>query len=150
MTPYIRALRAITATVFQRVYRPTVWVIGGSLVLLWIGIIILASSVTPWWLVFLVILIPLTLVATVLAVVLWLLSQRLFPRHLTRGERSKILEFSDKILRVAEIRATPVPIIVALIAKDIFRGKKSSYLEGIISDSTSLRDDFTTIRDMFV
>ena len=150
MTAYIRALRAITATVFQRVYRPLVWVIGGILLTAWIVLILLGSQVSAWWFILLIVFVPLTIIVVGIAIVLWLLSQRLFPRHLAKEERVKILQFSDKLLRVAELRATPMPLMVAMIAKDLVRGKKSSYIEGVITDSTSLKHDFVAIRDLFV
>lgn len=149
MNPYIRALRAITATVFQRVYRPLVWIIGGILTLLCVSIIALMYYATPWWGIAFIILIPIILLFGTVSIILWLLSQRLLPRRLMHSERQQILEFSDKLLRVAELRATPLPVIVGLIAKDLIRGKKSSYLEGIIADSGSLKSEFTKIRDLF-
>lgn len=48
----------------------------------------------------------------------------LFPRHLAKEERVKIFQFSDKLLRVAELRATPMPLMVAMIAKDLLREKR--------------------------
>lgn len=150
MTPYIRALRAITATVFQRVYRPVAWIVGGILLLIWIGFCLLGGLVSHWWFLAFILIVPLTIVAVVAALVIWTLSKRLMPRAVTNGEREQILGFSDKVLRVAELRATPVPMMVFLIAKDLVRGKNSRYLEGVIDDSTSLKRDFVTIRDLFV
>ncbi len=150
MTPYIRALRAITATVFQRVYRPVVWVIGGILFVLVVVTTILGITVNAWWFMLYIALLPLTLIAVLAAVVLWLLSQKLQPRVITRAERQTIHAFSDKVLRVAEVRSTPWPIMALLVAKDIARGKKSSYIENIINDSSSLKQDFVAIRNLFI
>ena len=150
MTPYIRALRAITATVFQRVYRFVAAIIAIILLLLWVLSLYLELAVSGWWFLLIAILVPLTIIVVVIATILWLLSQRLLPRTLEKAEKAEVLAFSDKILRVAEVRATPLPIMLFLIAKDIVRGKKSSFVEGVIADSSSLKADFTKIKDRFV
>lgn len=151
MTPYIRAIRALTATVFQRVYRPVAWVIGGILCLLLVFTIWLSTTVSSWWWLLLILLIPLVIIVILVGIVLWILSQRLLPRRLERTERVSIERFADKvIMRIAEVRATPPPVLVFFIAKDVIRGKKSTYLEGIIEDSTSLKQDFLEIRNLFI
>ena len=150
MTPYIRALRAITATVFQRVYRFVAVIIAIILLLLWALVFYLGIAVSGWWFMVLIALIPLTIIVIVIATILWFLSKRLLPRTLEKSEKAEVLAFSDKILRVAEVRATPLPIMLFLIAKDIVRGKKSSFVEGVIADSSSLKADFTKIKDRFV
>ena len=124
MSPYILALRAITATVFQRVYRPVVWVVSALLVVIFVIVVLLAALYSPWWLVTLLIIIPLGLVFALIATVLWIASKKLLPRSIDRSERKQITEFSDKIMRVVEVRATPFPVMAAFIAKDIVRGKK--------------------------
>jgi hypothetical protein len=149
MSPYILALRAITATVFQRVYRPVIWVVSALLVVIFVIVALLAALYTPWWLVALLIIIPLGLVFTLIATVLWIASKKLLPRSIDRTERKQITEFSDKIMRVVEVRATPFPVMAAFIAKDIVRGKKSNYIEGIIDDSKTLKSDFTAIKALF-
>jgi hypothetical protein len=149
MSPYILALRAITATVFQRVYRPVVWVVSALLVVIFVIVVLLAAIYSPWWLVALLIIIPLGLVFTLIATVLWIASKKLLPRSIDRTEHKQITEFSDKIMRVVEVRATPFPVMAAFIAKDIVRGKKSSYIEGIIDDSKTLKSDFTAIKALF-
>ncbi|HPQ82635.1 MAG TPA: hypothetical protein PL191_02735 [Candidatus Saccharimonas sp.] len=124
MSPYILALRAITATVFQRVYRPVVWVVSALLVVIFVIVVLLAALYSPWWLVALLIIIPLGLVFALIATVLWIASKKLLPRSIDNTERKQITKFSDKIMRVVEVRATPFPVMAAFIAKDIVRGKK--------------------------
>ena len=150
MTPYIRAIRALTATVFQRVYRPVAWVIGGILCLLLVLTIWLGTTVSAWWWFLLIVLIPLVMIAILVGIVLWTFSQKLLPRRLERTERASIEGFTDKVMRITEVRATPPPVLVFLIAKDVIRGKKSSYLEGVIEDPTSLKQDFLAIRNLFI
>lgn len=149
MTPYIQALRAITFTTFRALFIPAAWIVGGSLVVLVILDILLAVMYSTWWLLFLIILIPLVLLALVIGAILWAIARRMAPRALSPEERRCITTFTDKLKRIAEARATPLPIIVILIAKDVVRGKKSDYLENMINDSTTLKQDFMEITALF-
>ncbi len=149
MNSSILALRALTAVFFQRIFKPIMFIGAAILVLLWILVIYLGGWVDPWWFLLFFILMPLTLVATALSAALWFLSNKLLPRKLAKQEREQLLTVTDKVIRVAEVRATPPPLMAFLIAKDVIRGRKSSYLEGIIVDTSSLRTDIASIRTMF-
>ncbi len=149
MTPYIQALRAITATVFRRLFRPILWVLSGVAIILLLGVIALGIWVNTWWLLLLIILIPLVLIAGGILVLLWWLSGKLLPRHVSVSEQQQLLGFADKLIRFAELRSTPLPVMAALIAKDVVRGKKSSFVEDLINDSKGLKGDVTALRDMF-
>lgn len=144
-----KALRAITYVVFRRLFIPICWVVIGIIVVLWTITLLLGLSVDSSWLWALILLAPLTFAVTIVLTALWLLSKQLAPRRLSREERQGIAAFTDKILRLAETRATPWPVIAALIAKDVVRGRRSSYIEGLISDSKSLKSDFTEIKRLF-
>ena len=148
MQASIQAIRAITFVTFRRIFLPIIWVGAGILVMLWV-VAILAITVEISWLWVFVVLIPLSLVAAAIGSVVWLAALRIAPRKLNHADRSQLTEFTDKIFALAEVRATPWPLIVAFIAKDIVRGKKSSYIEGIIQDSKSLKSDFVAIRQLF-
>ena len=149
MTPYIQALRAITFTTFRKLFIPAVWIVASFIALLLVATILLAIYFSPWWLLLLVLVVPLALVATIVGLLLWAIAARMRPRQLTGEESAKINDFTGKITRIAETRATPVPIIVFLIAKDVARGQKSRYVENLINDSTSLKSDFAEIAAMF-
>ncbi len=149
MKPTIQAFRALTAVIFQHMFIPIAWVVGAVFGLLYLLTIYLGGWVHPLWWLLLIVLMPLTLVVTAVGAAAWYLSTRLIPRPLTPAERSEIGEAADKIVRVAEVRATPVPLLFILIAKDIVRGKNSSYIESVVNDTTSLKSTFMNIRAMF-
>ena len=150
MKATIQTFRALTATVFRRAFIPAAWIVGSVITALYLLTFYLGGWVHPFWWLLLVVLMPVTLVVVALAAAAWYLSGRLFPRPLTVAEQTQIKDFSDKIIRVAEVRATPIPIVFMLIAKDVIRGKNSSYIESIVDDSASLKDDFLSLRNMFV
>jgi hypothetical protein len=149
MNASFRALRAITAILFQRIFKPVAWIGVGILVVLFALVIYLGDWVHPAWFLLFIILIPLAFIATAIALALWYLSRRLLPRPLSSSERGILLSFADKILKIVEVRATPVPLLVAMIAKDVIRGRNSSYIEELVRDSSSLKSDFQTAKRMF-
>lgn len=149
MDSTIRAVRAISALLFQRIFRVVIIVIGIVVAIIWIGVIVLAAKVSGWWLLSLIVVAPLSLILAAICLALWALSNRLLPRKMTTEERGVIYGFTDKIIRVAETRSTPVPVLAFLIAKDVVRGKGSSYVSNLLNDTTSLKGDFASIRQMF-
>lgn len=149
MTPYVQAIRAITFTTFRAFFVPLVWIIGGVFGALIVIDILLSILYSSWWLLGLVVIIPLGIACLVIGLVLWFLAKRLEPRSLTSSERLQIRDFTGKIMRLVEVRATPPPVIVFLIAKDVIRGRRSGYVEGLLKDSGSLKGDFERIAGMF-
>lgn len=149
MTPHIQALRAITYTTFRAFFVPLVWIVGGIFGVLLVIDIILAILYSNWWLLGLIVIIPLGLIVFVAGLLIGLLAKRLEPRRLEKSDRVQIKSFTDKIIRLVEVRATPLPVVVFLIAKDVVRGRRSSYIEGLLSDSSSLKGDFERIVGMF-
>ena len=143
------ALRAITAVTFRRLLT---WVsIAAAIILvaLWAGMLALVIFVNPWWWLMTVILLPVTLGLTLFATLLFALTKRLVPRKLTGEESAKVHHFTSTLLGLAEVRATPLPILAFLIGKDILRGRQSSFIESTISDAKGLRGQFDAIRNMF-
>ena len=149
MKASIQALRALTAVIFQRLFTPIMWVVGACIVACLLVTIYLGGWVHPLWWLLLVIVTPVTLIIVAVAAAIWYLSTRLIPRPLSSSERRQLNDAADKVLRVAEVRATPLPWMFIMIAKDVIRGKNSSYLETVVSDTTSLKQTFLDIRALF-
>lgn len=149
MNPTILALRAITSTFFRRIFVPVAWFLIILAILIWVGVIYLATDVHgAWWLAMLFV-IPGTLILGLLLVVVNLLSKRLNPSGMTKENSKQVKAFVDKFSGLAEVRATPLPITAFLIGKDILRGKKSKFIENTISDTSSLKGDFESIKKIF-
>ena len=149
MSPYISALRAITYTVFMRFFRPTAWIAGGILLALVVLVIVLSINQSGWWLVWLIVLVPVTAIVAAVGVGLLFVARRMKPARLGKAESVQIGEFTDKITRLIEARATPPFLIGIFIAKDIVRGRKSSYIEDLLKDSGSLKGDFQKVVELF-
>ena len=149
MNSTILALRAITATAFQRLL---LWItVGiGALLALFVGLTAyLGGWVNSWWYLLFVILAPLILVVATLVTALYLMAHRLLPRKLSSAERRTIRTFTGTLLGLAEIRSTPWPVMAFLIGKDVLRGKQSRFLESIVQNASGLKGGFDQIRGFF-
>lgn len=149
MNTSVSALRAITSVVFRNLLKPATWITAGILIVLYALVLYLGFGVSYWWFVALIILLPVTLLAASLLAALWYLSRRLMPRPLLPSESNIVEECVDKVTRLLEARATPIPVVMFLIAKDVVRGKGSSYIDGLIADSTGLKANFQDVRALF-
>lgn len=145
----ISAARAITGVTFQRVFRPAVLFVGTFLAILYILITIAAVKISMWWLIFLIVLVPATLVIAAIAWLLWKISESVAPRKITKNEKKDINEFIDSLLGIWEVKSTPMPLVAFLIGKDLIRRRKSTYIEEIVNNSRSLKTDFAQIAKMF-
>ena len=145
----VSTFRAITAVLFQRIFRPVIWVGTMVIIGLYIVTIYLGVAIHGLWWLLLIVLIPGTVLLGGISTALWFLANQLLPRPLQSHERRQLLGFADKIIRIAEVRATPIPVLVFLVAKDVIRGRRSTYVEEVIEDSKSLKDDFVAARTLF-
>lgn len=142
----VTALRAISAVFFRRILR---WVIIIAGVLFAIALLLdayLATTISPWWWLFLIVLIPAGVVGMLVATGLWVVSSRLLPRKMTKAENRQVLAFTDKIFGIAENARMPYPLLLILVGKDIIRGKQSSFIANTIQDTRSLQSDYEEIR----
>lgn len=145
MTPYFRTLRAVSAT-FLRSLLTKFFIFGAIVLLVLYGLVIyLSSAVSSWWLLFLAPLGFITLIAAVLGLGIWWMTTRLLPRKLTRSESQRIAKFTNDVLGTYESLRMPLPMVAALVAKDVFRGKSSRHLENTIEGSKQLSQEFRAI-----
>lgn len=149
MSSSILALRAISAMTFIRFLTLISWIVGIILAIL-IGLTIyLGGWVNPWWFLLFIVLTPLTILCAAAAAAMRYLAHRLLPRPLTKPERRTVLEVTDKLTRIAEIRATPWPVVAFQIGKDVLRGHSSSYIESLVDDTTGIKKSFDDVRRLF-
>ena len=149
MKPTVQAARAITGTTFQRIFKPVAWLITAVLAIVYTLIIIASIKISLWWLVFLIILVPFTLIALVLGWLLWQIASRITPRKLNKTEKFQINQFVDSLLGIWEIKSTPMPIVAFMIGKDLLRRRNSTYIDSIVNNSQSLKTNFSQIAKLF-
>lgn len=145
----LRTLRAISTLFLSRILKPvafmTVIVLGSAYVLT----ILLSVAFSSWWLLLLVILVPLTVIAVVGTVVLRFILRQLLPRRLSPDEKGRINAFLDKLERVAENAKLPYPVLVFLVAKDVIRKKESKFLAEMIGDTKGMMTELGEIERLF-
>lgn len=145
----VGALRALSALFLLRALRPVSVIAAVLLVAAYALTIMLSLSFSGWWLLLLIGLVPVTVVVAVISVVLFFLLRRLLPRKLSSPERVRLHAFTDKLFSIAEKTRTPYPILLFLVAKDVLRGRESSFLTGMIGDSRTLVREFSDIQALF-
>lgn len=149
MDTTIRTLRIITAVTLRRILTPVLGVTGVAFLVSYVCTTLLVSQVSGWWLLLLILLIPLTLVFALIGTGLWLVSGKLLPSNYQKAYKKDVVAFTDKMMRLIESSKTPYPIHLLLIGKDVVRGKESSHLKEIINDSKTLKRDFDELRKKF-
>lgn len=143
------ALRALGVLFLLRILHPALVMIAIALIALYALTIFLALSFSNWWLLVLVILIPLTIFVLAGGYILWHLLHKLLPRKLSANERSKLHKFTETLWGVSEQVRLPYPVLLFLVAKDVLRGKESKFLRKIIGDSRDLMREFSEIQALF-
>jgi purine-cytosine permease-like protein len=145
----LRTLRAISALFLAKLLKPIVFlaciILGAAYVLT----ILLSLAFSNWWMLALIILIPLTLVLLAGYLLLRFFIQKLLPRKLSTGEQTKIHGFLDTLLSTAERAKLPYPVIVFLVAKDVIRGKESKFLGKMVGDTKGLMTELGEIERLF-
>ncbi len=149
MNPTILALRAVTGVYFRRLLIIATAVAVGLFSILYIVINYLAMNLSPWWWIFMIVLVPLSIIVVIVGAGLWFASRKLLPRRMSRQESRTIMAFGAKLFGVIERGRVPYPLLLGMVAKDVLRGKESNLVKDTIADSRSLKDDFIRIQQMF-
>ncbi len=149
MKASIQAVRAITGVYFQKLINTSAIVGTVILVVLWGLLIWLAATVDPLWGLFFIALLPATIIAVVIYNLMTALGRSVVPRKLSSSEKQAITDMGDKVFSVAEAAGTPWIINMFLIGKDVIRGRESRHIRHIISNTSTLKDDFLQVRRFF-
>ena len=149
MNPTIQALRAVTGVYYRRILYPVVGIGAIIILALYALVVWLATTVSPILWLLLIILIPLTIVAGAITAGLFVASRAIMPRNLTRAERQTITGFGNSLFGLLERGRVPYPLVLVMIGKDVLRRRESTFLKEVINDTSSLKSDFSRIRDMF-
>jgi hypothetical protein len=142
-------LRALGGVFLKRALTPVFLMAVIILVAAYALMLMLTMSFSNWWLLMLILLLPLTAVLFGITLVLRYVLRRILPRKLTAQERHQLEAFSDKLFSVAERGRTPYFILVFLVAKDVIRGRESAFLRSLIGDSRELMKDFASLQRLF-
>lgn len=149
MKPKVAAMSALVAYVAQRSLRlvSILFFTGTAASLTVIGL--LAYFFGEWWWVLAV---P-VVIAVLLFIGIRFVAKRIITmihRHpFTARQREQLEAFTKKIRTIIESRSTPLPVYAAQTVRDILRDRDATTVRKLVTDSTSLKDDFAELEKHF-
>ena len=141
-------MRVLGALLLKRLLKPVLIIVAIIGTALYVITALLALSFSSWWWLLLIILVPITIFLILLGSLVWFILGKLSPRKLSKHENEKLNGFIDTLFSLAERSKTPYPVLLFLIAKDVIRGKESSFLRDLIGDSKKVTSEFEEIRKL--
>ncbi len=101
-----------------------------------------------WWLLVLPLLFLLGLYVIVRLIVAVIISH-VHVGQLSKGQRTALDDFIDKVQQAIEARATPLPLIALICIKDIVVHRDLTTVRKIISETAGLRRDYQDLEKLF-
>jgi hypothetical protein len=141
-----RALSAYTATKALRIVTIVFFII---ITLLLLAVWALAYYFSAWWWIFAAPLIVLVALFLLLRFVLRRIIRAIYRHPFTRTQREALDKFSGKLARLAEARATPLPVLAFLTVRDVTLRRDTTTINQVMDDSTTLKSDFTDLQQLF-
>lgn len=147
ITPYIRAVRAISAEFARRLYMPIVITVASMLVVL-LALTVWLITISAWWWLLMVLLIIATVVFAVIATIAGVVIT-LFTPNQSKVQKQSVKKFVDKLQEVAETLQTPKFILMVRLIKDVAVPSDAGMVTQLTSHVSSVRPDFQAIVDSF-
>lgn len=147
MNSYVKVVRAVGGEFAVRKLRDAAlpFVIAGGILL---AVCLWLTTISAWWW----LLAAMVLVAELLLVATWtlvyLVVRRFRPRE-TKDQKRAVRDFVDKLERVTGNVGTPMFIIVFRVVRDIIRPSKTTYIQTVANDSTTLHKDLLALQKLF-
>lgn len=145
----ITVARALTARIAQRVIRIATGIALGVFLAVLAATWALAYFFSAWWWLLIVPFIFLLAVFLVVRLFVVLIIRQIHSERMTRPQRQALDAFVDKLQAIAEARATPLPIIVAICIKDILFHRDVTTVKNLIDDTAGLRRDYADLERLF-
>lgn len=146
--PTIQAIRAIASVALRRILSIAT-AIAIIFILLYVVIFVFLLRDSAWWVIGLVLTLPLIVVMCAVLIGTWVLSRYLRPRSLTKTETKSIQLFVSRLTELAELPGTPHFLIVFRLVRDAIGRRKNGFLASTIQNSGRLKSDFSKIRRFF-
>jgi ABC-type multidrug transport system fused ATPase/permease subunit len=147
--PKVTVARALTARVASRVLRIATIVAGCGFFVVLLIIWALAYFFSPWWWLLLIPFVVLFTLFLFVRLLVRIVIRRVHGQHLNKTQREGLDSFIDKLQAIAEARATPWPLIIAICLKDLVFHRDITTVKQLINDTTSLRHDYKTLETLF-
>jgi membrane-bound ClpP family serine protease len=145
--PSLSAIRSIGAAFAYQLYLPIMIIVAVA------GAILLALSIwlvtiSEWWLILLILICGLILFATTALAVVLVIIKKVAPLQ-SKSQKKQTKAFVDKLLRVAEVTATPKFILLFQVMKDVVKPSHEGFISSVSNDTASLKQDFIALKNSF-
>ena len=98
-----------------------------------------------WWLLLLIIYIPLVTISAIVYVSARLIAHSIYPASLSREQKQHLQEFTDKILRLLETKGMGWWWFAMLCMRDLLVYRELRTVKNLLVDTTSLKNDFSNL-----
>lgn len=141
--------RALTARLTRRVLN--IATVAAILLLLVIFLVswALAHFVSVWWWLLLMPFMSLFVVFLIVRLVVLLIVRLIHRERMTTEQKAAIDAFVDKLQALAEVRATPPWLIVAICVKDVLLYHEARTAKKLINGTAGLRRDYKALEALF-
>lgn len=146
VTASANTIRAISATAAGDVVQPIRLTVFVILAVLYGLTCYLALSFSALWWLLLIILLPITLIAIAISIVISIGIRKLQPRRYNRSEKKALRQFTHTVLgAAASINTTPQRLAISVV-KNSLMGKPSAILGDIMQNSSGVIEEFKAVR----
>ena len=147
MKPYAQTIRTLAADFFVRLYKPFAITLVAVFICL-LGVSLWLTTTSDLWWILVIILIILTILVVIALAIAWAIIRLVTPTQ-SKEQRRQARALVDKLQRIADVTATPKPVLLFRVVKDIIAPSKQGFIASISQDTLSLKQDFSTLRDSF-
>lgn len=149
MKPKVRAVRALTAYTATKSLR-LVSIIVLVIFIVAVGLVwLLAAQLSSWWWIMLLPVLILGFIAWLVRLIIQRIIRATYPDPLSQNQREALEGLSDKVVRLAEARSTPLPILALITLKDIIIKRDATTIRSLFNDSKSLAGDLRGLERHF-
>lgn len=143
MNPTIAVVRAIGTEFVRRSLWPLT-LIGGSVVLVLVGLGGWLTTLNVWWWLLETVFLMLAIAYLIITVAVWTIIKLVRP-DMTKSQRTAVGNYVDKLQRVADNVQTPQPVLLFRVVRDVVRPRQDGFIETVSRDSKGLAPDFVSL-----
>lgn len=148
LKPSLQTVRTLAAEFFLRTVKPAV-IITVIILAVLLVVSIWLTAVSAWWWILLVLVVIASIVVAAALTAVWFIVKTVVRPVQSKQQRTQAKAIVDKMQNVAEVTATPAPLLLFRIAKDVVMPSKQGFISSVSQNATSLTKDVAVLRDSF-
>jgi hypothetical protein len=143
----VALLRAVASVLLRRHVSRLFAVPGLVIVGLVVAVVWCLKTYGGWWVLCLVVLVPMLAVLGGAWLLSMFMARLLAPRSLKRDEQRDIAGFTDRVVLLTEQARTPLPMLGLRLVRDMLLHRDIRSLKRVIDQSSTLRSDYAALRN---